>query len=221
MFQSANDMATRFETELQMFRDGMDLGCQGPVFRRHRPPRGRWCWSLGGILGGRESERQKNRRHLPHPPERRLLRSCATVALYQSSAWRELMALPTIADRVAHMQKAGVGNTLVKEGIEAGDLKQLAQMLHPFGHGERPDLDFDRKCSLAQLAEALGQDPVEIYVDRLIASEGREYFNLWMFGGNLENQWNYMRLPHGADVRRRWRPRWLLHRHRFANRSFK
>ena len=28
MFQSANDMATRFETELQMFRDGMDLGCQ-------------------------------------------------------------------------------------------------------------------------------------------------------------------------------------------------
>ena len=28
MFQSANDMATRFETELEMFRDGMNLGCQ-------------------------------------------------------------------------------------------------------------------------------------------------------------------------------------------------
>ncbi|MEK9823723.1 MAG: amidohydrolase family protein, partial [Gammaproteobacteria bacterium] len=53
-----------------------------------------------------------------------------------------------------------------------------------------------RKRSLAQLAEETGQDPVEVYVDRLIASEGREYFNLWMFGGNLENQWNYMKLPH-------------------------
>ena len=37
---------------------------------------------------------------------------------------------------------------------------------------------------------------METYVDRLIASEGREYFNMWMFGGALENQWNYMRLPH-------------------------
>ena len=35
------------------------------------------------------------------------------------------------------MQKAGVRDTLV-EGIEAGDLKQLANA--PFGHGERPDL---------------------------------------------------------------------------------
>ena len=28
LFQSANDMQTRFETELQMFRDATDLGCQ-------------------------------------------------------------------------------------------------------------------------------------------------------------------------------------------------
>ncbi|MFZ9129383.1 MAG: amidohydrolase family protein, partial [Pseudomonadales bacterium] len=49
-------------------------------------------------------------------------------------------------------------------------------------------------ASLQQLADAAGADPVEIYVDRLIASEGREYFNFWMFGGALENQWEYMRL---------------------------
>mgnify|MGYP003322671911 CR=1 FL=1 len=28
VYQSANDMATRYQTELQMFRDGMDAGCQ-------------------------------------------------------------------------------------------------------------------------------------------------------------------------------------------------
>ena len=28
MFQSANDMQTRYETELQMFRDATDVGCQ-------------------------------------------------------------------------------------------------------------------------------------------------------------------------------------------------
>ena len=63
----------------------------------------------------------------------------------KSSAWRELMELPTIQDRVAHMQKAEVRDKLIKQGMEAGDLKQMAHMLHPFGHDERPDLDFDRK----------------------------------------------------------------------------
>ena len=46
------------------------------------------------------------------------------------------------------------------------------------------------------MAESAGKDPVEVYVDRLLASEGREFFNYWMFGGNLENQWSYMQLPH-------------------------
>jgi N-acyl-D-aspartate/D-glutamate deacylase len=75
-------------------------------------------------------------------------------------------------------------------------MKHLAPMLHPFGNEQTPNLDFGRQASLLQLAESAGKDPVEVYVDRLLASEGREFFNYWMFGGNLENQWNYMRLPH-------------------------
>jgi N-acyl-D-aspartate/D-glutamate deacylase len=35
-----------------------------------------------------------------------------------------------------------------------------------------------------------------MYVDRLLASEGRELFNYWAFGGALENQWQYMQLDH-------------------------
>ncbi len=57
------------------------------------------------------------------------------------------MALPTIADRVAHMRKTEVRNKLIKEGMEAGDLNQMAHMLHAFGAGERPNLDFDQSAA--------------------------------------------------------------------------
>ena len=113
-----------------------------------------------------------------------------------SSAWKDLMALPTIADRVDAMRHEATRAKLITEGIAAGDMQKLAHMLHPFGTNETPDLDFNRRASLAQLAEESGKDPVEIYVDRLLASEGREFFNYWMFGGHLENQWKYMQLPH-------------------------
>ena len=105
------------------------------------------------------------------------------------------MALPTIGARVEAMSQPEMRQTLIDEGIAAGSMKQLAAMLHPFGVDARPNLDFERKASLQQLADEAGADPVEIYVDRLIASEGREFFNFWMFGGALENQWEYMRLP--------------------------
>ena len=197
MFQSANDMATRFETELEMFRDGMNLGCQ-VLFSGGTGPQGdggvgRWAEFLDA--GNQNGKRIAS---LCHTRPSGAFFGLAQLSPFtkKSSAWRELMALPTIADRVAHMRKTEVRNKLIKEGMEAGDLNQMAHMLHAFGAGERPNLDFDQKCSLAQLAEQAGQDPVEVYVDRLIASEGHEYFNLWMFGGNLENQWNYMKLPH-------------------------
>ena len=69
-------------------------------------------------------------------------------------------------------------------------------MLRPLGLGDTPDYDLDRKSSLAQLAEHAGADPVDVYVDRLLASEGRELFNLWAFGASLENQWQYMQMEH-------------------------
>ena len=114
----------------------------------------------------------------------------------KSSAWRDLMALPTLSARVDALKNPATRTTLIAEGIAAGDMKHLAPMLHPFGNEQTPDLDFERKASLLQLAESAGKDPVEVYVDRLLASEGREFFNYWMFGGNLENQWSYMQLPH-------------------------
>ena len=197
LFQSANDMQTRFETELQMFRDATDIGCQ-VLFSG-----GTGAAGDGGVARWEAFFEEQN------TGGKRLASVCHTrpsgafFGLAQlspftkkSSAWRDLMALPSLSARVDALNNAATRATLIAEGIAAGDMTHLAPMLHPFGNEQTPDLDFGRQASLLQLAESAGKDPVEIYVDRLLASEGREFFNYWMFGGNLENQWNYMQLPH-------------------------
>lgn len=197
LFQSANDMQTRYETELQMFRDATEMGCQ-VLFSG-----GTGAEGDGGVTRWSEFFEEQN------SGGKRLASICHTrpsgafFGLAQlspftkkSTAWRDLMALPTIAARVEAIKNPATRATLVAEGIAAGDMTQLAHMLHPFGMEDTPNLDFSRKANLQQLAAEAGKDPVEIYVDRLAASEGREFFNFWMFGGNLENQWKYMQLPH-------------------------
>ena len=61
---------------------------------------------------------------------------------------------------------------------------------------DKPAANISNAVRLAQIAEAEGRDPVDVYVDRLIASEGRELWNFWAFGGELEKQWAYMQMDH-------------------------
>ncbi|MDB9756338.1 amidohydrolase family protein [Pseudomonadales bacterium] len=197
MFQSANDMQTRYETELQMFRDATDVGCQ-VLFSGGTGPQGDGGVERWNQFFEEQNEGGKRLASLCHTRPSGAFFGLAQLSPFtkSSSAWKDLMALPTIADRVEAMRHEATRSTLIAEGIAAGDMQKLAHMLHPFGTNETPDLDFNRRASLAQLAEESGKDPVEIYVDRLLASEGREFFNYWMFGGHLENQWKYMQLPH-------------------------
>ncbi|MCR9258843.1 MAG: amidohydrolase family protein [Pseudomonadaceae bacterium] len=196
LFQSANDMQTRYETELQMFRDGTELGCQ-VLFSGGTGAQGDGGVSRWGEFLEQHNEGGRRLASICHTRPSGAFFGLAQLSPFtkKSSAWKELMALPTIADRVDVLRDDIQRARLIAEGIEAGDMDGLAHMLHPFGNGETPDLDFAREASLKQLAEAAGKDPVEVYVERLLASEGREFFNFWMFGGNLENQWKYMQLP--------------------------
>ena len=196
IFQSANDFQTRFETEVEMFEQGAELGCQ-IIFSGGAGPQGD-----GGVSRWRDFfEKQETLGHsvagICHTRPSGAFFGLAQLSPFtkESKAWRDLMALPNVPARVEAMSQPEMRQKLIDEGIAAGSMKQLAPMLHPFGNAKKPNLDFDRKASLHQLAEEASADPVEIYVDRLIASEGREFFNLWMFGGALENQWEYMRLP--------------------------
>ena len=196
LFQSANDMQTRFEIEKQMFEQGTELGCQ-VLFSGGTGSDGDGGVSHWGEFFERQNEGGKRLASICHTRPSGAFFGLAQLSPFTNSspAWKELMALPTIADRVDVLRNETSRAKLISEGIEAGDMQRLAGMLHPLGVDDTPDLDFDRKASLKQLAEAAGKDPVEIYVERLLASEGKEFFNFWMFGGNLENQWNYMRLP--------------------------
>lgn len=197
VFQSANDFQTRRDTELAMFEKGTELGCQ-VIYSGGAGRKGD-----GGVSRWSEFHERHNQ------GGRRLTGICHTrpsgsfFGLAQlspftrsSAAWRELMALPTIADRVNALRDDAQRARLIAEGKAAGSMKHFASMLHPFGVEDTPNHDFEQQGSLQQLAEAAGCDPVELYVDRLLASEGREFFNYWMFGNALENQWKYMQLPH-------------------------
>ena len=193
LFQSANDFAKRFDTELQMFEQGAELGCQ-VVF--------------SGGAGHQESSVTRMQEFLDrnNAAGRRITSICHTrpsgalfglakASPFATPAWSALMRLPTIADRVSALRDPATRATLTEQAKQSGFRVQPA-MLHPLGHGPLPDYDLDGKASLAQLAEQAGQDPVDVYVERLLRSEGRELFNLWAFGGNLANQWRYMNMAH-------------------------
>jgi N-acyl-D-aspartate/D-glutamate deacylase len=197
LFQSANDFQTRYETEIKMFEQGAEAGCQ-ILFSGGAGPQGD-----GGVSRWRDFFHQHNQggkrvSGVCHTRPSGAFFGLAQLSPFtqESDAWRELMALPTVSDRLDALRNQETRMRLIKDGKAIGHLSKMAHMLHPFGMGETPDLDLDRKSSLQQLADAAGCDPVEMYVDRLLASEGRELFNYWAFGGALENQWQYMQLDH-------------------------
>ena len=195
LFQVAPDMATRARIEREMFETGAEIGCQvlfsGGAGREGDGGVASWSEFLQ-----RNNEAGNRITSICHTRPSGSFFGLAQQTRLNTPAWNELMKLPSIADRVARMKGPGVRETLIREGIEAGGFGEVARMLHPLGMEQYPDYDLERQNSLHKLAEAAGKDAVEVYVDRLIESEGRELWNLWAFGGQLRNQWNYMRLPH-------------------------
>tara|TARA_Y100001934_G_scaffold71321_1_gene88614 strand:+ start:4514 stop:6211 length:1698 start_codon:yes stop_codon:yes gene_type:complete len=195
LFQVAPDMATRARIEREMFETGAEIGCQvlfsGGAGREGDGGVASWSEFLQ-----RNNEAGNRITSICHTRPSGSFFGLAQQTRLNTPAWNELMKLPSIADRVARMKEPGVRETLIREGIEAGGFGEVARMLHPLGMEQYPDYDLERQNSLHKLAEAAGKDAVEVYVDRLIESEGRELWNLWAFGGQLRNQWNYMRLPH-------------------------
>jgi N-acyl-D-aspartate/D-glutamate deacylase len=111
------------------------------------------------------------------------LMGLAQIPPVRGTHWRQLMALPTIADRVAALRDDSTRADLIAEGQSKG-LWYDPQFIHPLGNGATPDYDIEGGQSLAELAAAAGVHPIEVVVDRLIESEGRELFNVWFFHRN-------------------------------------
>jgi len=195
LFQSANDFQTRFDTELKMFEQGAEMGCQ-ILFSGGTGPQGDGGVSRWRDFFNKHNQAGKRISGICHTRPSGAFFGLAQLSPFtkESEAWSELMALPTLADRVDALRNDDTRARLIKDGKAIGHLSKMAHMLHPFGMNDIPDLDLDQKASLQQLADAAGCDPVEMYVERLLASEGRELFNYWAFGGALHNQWQYMQL---------------------------
>ena len=195
LFQAAPDMRTRAKIERQMFETGAEIGCQ-VLFSGGTGPDGD-----GGVASwedflGRNNEAGRRISSICHTRPSGSFFGLAQQAFLRTPAWQELMKLPSIAERVAEMKKPEVREKLISEAIEKGGFGQAARMLHPMGFGDYPDFDLENEKNMQKLADEAGKDPVELYVDRLIESDGKELWNMWAFGGALQNQWNYMRLPH-------------------------
>lgn len=199
LFQAASDFRTRYEIEKQMFENGIEEGCH-VMFSGGAGPDGDGGVSRWAEFFERNNEGERKLTGICHTRPSGALFGLAQVTPFGTPAWRELMKLPTVSERVDELKKPEVRQKLVTEAKAGGGFRTDPARLHPLGFDDRPDFDIDQQRSLKQIADESGQDPVDVFVDRLIASEGRELYNFWAFGGALHNQWRYMQLPHTVPM---------------------
>ena len=107
------------------------------------------------------------------------------------------MSLPTVEDRLAALADASTRAGLVEEGRVRGTW-QDPRFIHPLGAGEFPDYGIDEGergvGPVAAIAERSGRHPVEVIVERILESRGRELFNAWFYNRNLPSLPAFLRL---------------------------
>lgn len=194
LFQVAPDLQTRLQGEFQMFDRGAELGCH-VVYSGGAGASGDGGVSRTAEFLERNNQDGRRMTGICHTRPSGAMFGLVRAIPFRNRPWKELMELPTIAERVAALEDPATRARLVERSKETGFSVDIA-LMHAMGTGETPDYDLAGKNSLAQLADADGRDPVDFYVDRLIESRGRELWNYWGFGGALENQWAYMKMKH-------------------------
>ena len=113
------------------------------------------------------------------------LMGLAQVPPVKGGRWREVMTLPTLEERLVALRDDATRAALVEEGRQKG-LIYDPRHIHPLGQGDHPEYDVEGGASVADLAEAAGVDPIELVIDRLLESDGRELFNLWFYHRNRD-----------------------------------
>ncbi|PDH36112.1 MAG: hypothetical protein CNE99_10155 [OM182 bacterium MED-G24] len=200
VFQAVCDFENRLDSDKQMLQSGAELGCHVVFSNTARRDGGDGGVSQFGEFLDWNNQDGKRMSSCVHTRPSGSFFGLAQILFDPSQGelppnWQGVMSLMTIPERVEAMKQPGMRKKLIEEGKQMTKFISWAHMLHPTGMDEYPDWDINNQCTLAGLAGSLGQHPIEVYVDRLIASEGRELWNMWAFGGSLENQWNMMRLP--------------------------
>jgi N-acyl-D-amino-acid deacylase len=114
-----------------------------------------------------------------------------------SPAWKRLSELPDLDARITALRDDSTRAELIEEGVAIGTWYDPIH-IHPLGLGDHPDYQVQthKERSLAALAEAAGVHPVELLVDRLLESDGRELCNVWFFNRAADSLAGYLQLDH-------------------------
>ena len=184
LFQAVTDFATKPEHEVTLLRE-MARSCGDVLFSG-----GAGNTSNAGVemFGALLDDVNRNVGRMTVASQSRpsgSLCGLAQISPVKGKRWKDLMALPTLADRVAALTDPATRSLLVAEGKEKG-MWYDPRHIYPLGTGPSPDYSESAGVSIAQHAERLGVHPVEFVIDRLIASDGHELFNTWFFNRNVD-----------------------------------
>lgn len=195
IFQSVNDFATKAAHEYDLLRS-MAEECGDVLFSGGvgNGNDGRTNDTFGQFLkdtratAGRITTAGQNR------PSGSLC-GLAQISPVKGKKWAAVMALPTIEDRVAALKDPAIRAGLVEEGKAKG-LWYDANHIYPLGTSDLPNYEMENGQSVADLAAQAGVHPVELVIDRLIASNGKELFNTWFFTRNVSALPDFLTMDH-------------------------
>ena len=196
LFQAVNDFATKPAHEITLLQE-MARSCGDVLFSGGAGNSG----NSGIEMFGRFlAETNANVGRITMATQTRpsgTLCGLAQVSPVKGPRWKALLMLPTLADRVAALKDPLIREELVAEGVRKG-MWYDPNHIYPLGTGPSPDYSEVDGRSIAVLADELGVHPVELVIDRLIASDGLELFNTWFFNRNVDGLAQVLAMDHVA-----------------------
>ena len=105
-----------------------------------------------------------------------------------SAAWNQLQAM-SFEDRVAAIQDSEFRSTLVEEAKSFKHSEMYTQHLRSWfwlGEGEQPQYAQDESASLAEQAHAQGKHPSELFLDKMLETDGLGFFHIRFFNQDLK-----------------------------------
>lgn len=195
LFQAVNDFATKPDHEYELLRE-MARSC-GDVLFSGGVGNGTGVSGVDRVASFLDDTNRDAGRITMAMQTRPSGSLCGLAQLspVKGKRWKAVLELPTLADRVSALKDPEIRAGLVEEGMTKGMWYDPTQ-IYPLGTADSPDYGIDGAVSIAQLAEQVGVHPVELVIDRLIASDGRELFNTWFFSRNTEALPEMLNLDH-------------------------
>lgn len=194
LFQGVLDFQTKFAHELQLLEAVADTGC-GVLYSGGVGDNGADGAARMGEWFSAQADAGHRITSIVQARPGGVLVGLRQLMPVFSDAWGELGRLPDLDARLAALRDDAFRARLLEEGVTAGTWYDPAH-IHPLGHDDVPDYQVDDsgRSTVAALAEEAGVHPVELILDRLLASDGRELFNTWFFNRNVEGLDAYLQL---------------------------